>query len=80
MLIRYGYEISINCAQATPVVCLLSAHGERAGDIRHSLADASLAAERLGFRATTPFEEGLRRTMSAASGDPIEPTGRTRSG
>ena len=39
-------------------------HPERAGDIRHSLADASLAAEELGFRATTPFAEGLRRTMS----------------
>ena len=38
---------------------------ERAGDIRHSVADASLAAERLGFRATTPFAEGLRRTMAA---------------
>ena len=24
MLIRYGYEIAINCAQPTPVVCLLS--------------------------------------------------------
>lgn len=38
---------------------------ERAGDIRHSLADVSAAADRLGFRATTPFSEGLRRTVAA---------------
>ncbi|HEY6735495.1 MAG TPA: transglutaminase family protein, partial [Roseiarcus sp.] len=24
MLIRYGYEITINCPQPTPIVCLLS--------------------------------------------------------
>ena len=38
---------------------------ERAGDIRHSLADAGAAAERLGFRAAMPLEEGLRRTIAA---------------
>ena len=38
---------------------------ERAGDVKHSLADPSLAAEALGFRATTPFAEGLRRTLAA---------------
>jgi len=34
MLIRYGYEISISCAQPTPLVCLLTVHDERAGDVR----------------------------------------------
>lgn len=34
MLIRYGYEITINCGQPTALVCLLSAHEERAADIR----------------------------------------------
>jgi transglutaminase-like putative cysteine protease len=34
MLIRYGYDISITCAQPTPVVCLLSVRDERAADIR----------------------------------------------
>jgi UDP-glucose 4-epimerase len=38
---------------------------ERAGDIRHSLADVSAAADRLGFRASTPFADGLRRTVEA---------------
>ena len=31
----------------------------RIGDIRHCFCDTSLAAERLGFRATKDFEEGL---------------------
>jgi UDP-glucose 4-epimerase len=36
---------------------------ERAGDIKASWADPSLAAEVLGWRATVPFEEGMRRTV-----------------
>ena len=28
MLIRYGYDISLNCEEQTPMVCLLSAHSE----------------------------------------------------
>lgn len=31
----------------------------RAGDVRHCFADASLAADVLGFRASVPFEAGL---------------------
>jgi dTDP-L-rhamnose 4-epimerase len=31
----------------------------RIGDIRHCFCDGSLAAERLGFRATKDFQEGL---------------------
>ena len=31
----------------------------RIGDIRHCFCDTSLAADRLGFRATKDFEEGL---------------------
>ncbi|NIK48345.1 transglutaminase-like domain-containing protein [Variibacter gotjawalensis] len=34
MLIRYGYEIKINCEQPTALVCLLSINAERDGDIR----------------------------------------------
>jgi UDP-glucose 4-epimerase len=36
---------------------------ERAGDIKHSLADISLAAELLGYAPSVSFEEGLRRTV-----------------
>ena len=34
MLIRYGYEITLNCAQPTVLVCLLSVHQERMADMR----------------------------------------------
>jgi hypothetical protein len=34
MLIRYGYEITLNCAQPTALVCLLSVHDDHRGDIR----------------------------------------------
>jgi UDP-glucose 4-epimerase len=35
----------------------------RAGDILHSQADVTLAREKMGYQAATPFEEGLRRTV-----------------
>lgn len=34
MLIRYGYEITVNCNQPTAMVCLLAVHEERDPDIR----------------------------------------------
>jgi transglutaminase-like putative cysteine protease len=34
MLIRYGYEITLTCAQPTALVCLLSVHEDRKPDIR----------------------------------------------
>jgi UDP-glucose 4-epimerase len=40
-------------------------HGpERAGDIKHSLADITLAQERLGYHPAVDFEEGLKRTVA----------------
>ena len=36
---------------------------ERAGDIRHSLADIRRAKERLGYEPKVDFREGLRRTV-----------------
>lgn len=38
---------------------------ERAGDVRHSLADISKARRVLGFAPSVSFEEGLRRTIDA---------------
>jgi UDP-glucose 4-epimerase len=35
----------------------------RAGDVRHSLADITLAQKHLGYSAEVGFEEGLRRTV-----------------
>jgi len=34
VLIRYGYELTFEVAQATPMICLLTIHSERSGDIR----------------------------------------------
>lgn len=36
---------------------------ERAGDVKHSLADLSRSEENLGYQPTVDFEEGLRRTI-----------------
>src|SRR6266851_3526447 len=36
---------------------------ERGGDIKHSLADISLAEKHLGYKPRVNFEEGLRRTV-----------------
>jgi UDP-glucose 4-epimerase len=37
---------------------------ERAGDIKHSLADILLAEKHLGYKPKVNFEEGLRRTVA----------------
>ncbi len=36
---------------------------ERGGDIKHSLADISLAEQHLGYKPSVHFEEGLRKTV-----------------
>jgi len=36
---------------------------EREGDVKHSLADLSLATKHLGYQSAVDFEEGLRRTV-----------------
>ncbi len=36
---------------------------ERAGDVKHSLADLGLAEKSLGYKPSVNFEEGLRRTI-----------------
>ncbi len=36
---------------------------ERGGDIKHSLADITLAQKYLGYKPLVSFEEGLRRTV-----------------
>jgi UDP-glucose 4-epimerase len=36
---------------------------ERAGDVKHSLADLSLAKKLLGYQPSVRFEEGLQRTI-----------------
>jgi UDP-N-acetylglucosamine/UDP-N-acetyl-alpha-D-glucosaminouronate 4-epimerase len=42
---------------------------EREGDIKHSLADISLAAKALGYQPKVSFEEGLQRTVEWYRGE-----------
>ena len=45
---------------------LRPAHGAaRAGDVRHSCADISLASKHMGYRPTVQFPEGLAKTLEA---------------
>jgi UDP-glucose 4-epimerase len=43
---------------------------ERGGDIKHSLADISLAQKHLGYKPLVSFEEGLRRTVEWYQSEP----------
>ena len=36
---------------------------ERSGDIKHSLADITLAQKHLGYKVLVNFEDGLERTV-----------------
>jgi nucleoside-diphosphate-sugar epimerase len=44
---------------------------ERTGDVKHSLADISLAQRHLGYSADVSFEEGLRRTVEWYQQQPL---------
>jgi nucleoside-diphosphate-sugar epimerase len=37
---------------------------ERAGDIKHSFADISLAAKAFGYKPLVNFEDGLKKTIA----------------
>ncbi len=34
MLVRFGYDITVSCAQDTPMICMMSVRGERTDDLR----------------------------------------------
>jgi nucleoside-diphosphate-sugar epimerase len=46
---------------------------ERAGDVKHSLADISRAEQHLGYKPKVDFEEGLSRTIEWHRGQNAEP-------
>jgi UDP-glucose 4-epimerase len=47
----------------------------RPGDIRHSLADISLARRELGYEVAVPFREGIARTVAWYRDMPTPPAG-----
>jgi UDP-glucose 4-epimerase len=68
MNVATGAAITLN--QTFDILCDLTgyrgkpAYAEpRAGDIRHSLADITLAKELIGYQTKVDFREGLRRTV-----------------
>ena len=48
---------------------------ERAGDVKHSLADISLAEKHLGYKPKVDFKEGLSRTVAWYRTRELEGTG-----
>src|SRR5882724_8791222 len=54
---------------------------EREGDVKHSLADISLAEKHLGYKPKVNFEEGLARTIAWYRSQELEPqVGKSASG
>ncbi|MDW4573376.1 NAD-dependent epimerase/dehydratase family protein [Microbacterium sp. M3] len=51
----------------------------RVGDIRHNIADTTLAKELLGFTAQVPFDEGIRRFVAWVLTEPLDGDGYERS-
>lgn len=65
MLIRYGYEITVTCQQATPMVCLLAAHSENASDVR--APEVVVATPDVPMHCYTDlFGNGCRRFVAPA--------------
>jgi UDP-N-acetylglucosamine/UDP-N-acetyl-alpha-D-glucosaminouronate 4-epimerase len=69
MNLATGSRITLN--QTFEILCELTGFEgkpvyavDRAGDIRHSLADITLAQQLLGYRPMVDFREGLRRTVA----------------
>ncbi len=71
-----GKPLNVACNDRTSLNEILALLGElldtevramyeapRAGDVKHSLADVSRAAERIGYEPKVYFEEGLRRAI-----------------
>ncbi|HEV2118424.1 MAG TPA: SDR family oxidoreductase [Terriglobales bacterium] len=76
-----GYQVTLN--QTVAVLRRITGYQgpvlrgpERAGDIKHSFADISLAEKHLGYHPTVGFEEGLKRTVAwyrdRAMSSPVE--------
>jgi len=67
MLIRYGYDITVTCPAPTPMVSLLSAHGERGQDIRQ--AEQWVATPPVPSRTYLDLYGNLCRRFVAPAGD-----------
>jgi hypothetical protein len=62
MLIRYGYELTLNCPQPTMVVCLLDAHREWLPELRYEIPLAS--CDQVSARHLFSYPHGIIRDSS----------------
>jgi transglutaminase-like putative cysteine protease len=67
MLIRYGYDITVTCAQPTPMVALLTAHRERAADIVS--AEVLVSTPEIASTTYSDLFGNLCRRFVAPAGD-----------
>lgn len=67
MFIRYGYEITLNCAQPTALVCLLSVTADRDADIR--VPEATFTNPSVPTRVYRDLFGNLCRRLVAPAGD-----------
>ena len=83
-----GSTVNVGSGERRTLLDLLAAVGEavgrtlephfediRAGDVRDSQADVSLAAERLGYRPAIEFSEGIRRSVAWYADQPAHAAG-----
>jgi transglutaminase-like putative cysteine protease len=65
MLIRYGYELTFNCAEPALMVCLLDAHRDQAQNIRYETPFETTPAISTGTYLDT-FSNHVRRFIAPA--------------
>ena len=66
MLIRFGYELTLNCAEPTLTVCLLDAHRDHAPNIRFETPFETTPAISTGTYFDT-FGNSVRRFVAPPS-------------
>jgi transglutaminase-like putative cysteine protease len=67
LLIRFGYDITVNCKQPTHMVCLLSSHTERTADIR--VAEQVVTQPPVPTTSYTDLFGNTCRRFTAPAGD-----------
>jgi transglutaminase-like putative cysteine protease len=67
LLIRYGYDITVTCAQPTPLVCLLEVQRDRQADIRS--AETVITKPEVPTRTYTDLFGNSCRRLVAPPGD-----------
>jgi transglutaminase-like putative cysteine protease len=67
MLIRYGYDVRIACAQPTAMVCLLTVHDERSADVR--VAETVITTPNVAMTTYRDLFGNVCRRLVAPAGD-----------